>query len=463
MPAFRSTACRGYHALNRRQLLQVGTAGLLGLSLPQWLRAADRSGPAKARAKSVILLHQFGGPGQHETFDMKPNAPAEVRGPFQPIPSKLTGVPVCELLPRTAQVMDKVCLIRSMQHTMKNHNSAAYYSLTGHAPPSDDQRLRDSLELFPAYGSIVEKLAPVKGGMPTFVAYPHIMRDGSIAPGQHASFLGKTYNPLFFTQDPNSPNFGLPELQLPDDLTLDRLESRREVLKLIDRQSGLLEHSATARGIDESYQKALAMLTSPKVKEAFDLSKEPAKLRDRYGRTTYGQGCLLARRLVESGCKFVNVYYAATIGGQGPIGGWDTHGNNGKAMGPVMKDFLLPVADQTLPTLLEDLDDRGLLDTTLVVWMGEFGRTPRINGNAGRDHWPQCYTALLAGGGVKRGHVHGGSDKTGSYPSGDVVRPEDLAATVFALLGIDPATEIRDALDRPFPVASGKPVTGVMA
>jgi hypothetical protein len=463
MPAFRSTACRGYHAVNRRQLLQVGTAGLLGLSLPQWLRAADRAGPTKARAKAVILLHQFGGPGQHETFDMKPNAPAGVRGPFKPISSKLPGVPVCELLPRTAQVMDKVCLIRSMQHTMKNHNSAAYYSLTGHAPPSDDQRLRDSLELFPAYGSIVDKLAPVKGGMPTFVAYPHIMRDGSIAPGQHASFLGKTYNPLFFTQDPNSPNFGLPELQLPDDLTLDRLESRREVLKLIDRQSGLLEHSATARGIDESYQKALSMLTSPKVKEAFDLTKEPAKLRDRYGRTTYGQGCLLARRLVEAGCKFVNVYYAATIGGQGPIGGWDTHGNNGKAMGPVMKDFLLPVADQTLPALLEDLDDRGLLDTTLVIWMGEFGRTPRINGNAGRDHWPQCYTALLAGGGVKRGYVHGGSDKIGAYPSGDVVRPDDLAATVFALLGIDPATEVRDALDRPFPIAAGQPVTGVMA
>jgi len=394
---------------------------------------------------------------------MKPDAPEEIRGIFKAVPSKLPGVPVNELLPRTAQVMDKVCLIRSMQHTMKNHNSAAYYSLTGHAPPSDDQRLRDSIELFPAYGSIVDKLAPAKGGMPTFVAYPHIMRDGSIAPGQHASFLGKTYNPLFFTQDPNSPNFGLPELQLPDDLTLERLESRREVLTLIDRQSGLLEHSATARGIDESYQKALAMLTSPKVKEAFDLSKEPARLRDRYGRTTYGQGCLLARRLVEAGCKFVNVYYAASIGGQGPIGGWDTHGNNGKAMGPVMKDFLLPVADQTLPTLLEDLDDRGLLDTTLVIWMGEFGRTPRINANAGRDHWPQCYTALLAGGGVKRGYVHGGSDKIGAYPSGDVVRPDDLAATMFELLGIDPKTEVRDTLDRPLPIAKGQPVTGVMA
>jgi Protein of unknown function (DUF1501) len=394
---------------------------------------------------------------------MKPGQPAEIRGSFRPIPSKLPGVPVCELLPRTAGIMDRVCLIRSMTHTMKNHNSAAYYSLTGRAPPLDDQRLRDSLELFPAYGSVVDKLAPAGGGLPTFVAYPHVMRDGSIAPGQHASFLGKAHNPLFFTQDPNSASFGLPELQLPADMSLERLESRREVLKLIDQQSGLLEDSATARGIDESYQRAIAMLTSPKVKEAFDLSKEPAALRDRYGRTTYGQSCLLARRLVEAGVKFVNVYFAASIGGGGPPGGWDTHGTNRRPMNPVLHDYLLPIADQTLPALLDDLDDRGLLDTTLIVWMGEFGRTPRINKDAGRDHWPQCYTALLAGGGVKRGHVHGASDKTGAYPADDPVRPDDLAATMYALLGLDPATEIRDTLNRPFPIAAGQPVAGVMA
>jgi hypothetical protein len=463
----RSSACRGFHAaaLDRRQLLRVGAAGLLGLSLPQWLQAKGRSsGPVKARAKAVIFLHQFGGPGQHETFDMKPDAPAEVRGIFKPIPSKLPGVPVCELLPRTAQVMDKVCLIRSMQHHMRNHNSATYYSLTGYAPPLDDIRLRDSLDLFPAYGSVVDRLAPVKGGMPTFVAYPHVLRDGSITPGQHASFLGKAHNPFFFAQDPNSPTFGLPELTLPDGMTMERLESRREVLKLIDRQSELLEHSATAQGIDQTYQKALAMLTSPQVKEAFDLSKEPPAVRDRYGRTTYGQGCLLARRLVEAGCKFVNVYFSNSIGGgAGKSGGWDTHGFRGNPMNPILKNYLLPTADQTLPTLLEDLDERGLLDTTLVLWMGEFGRTPRINNTAGRDHWPNCYTALLAGGGVKRGYVHGGSDRSGAYPTGDVVRPEDLAATVFALLGIDPTMEIHDALNRPFPAAKGDPVAAVMA
>jgi hypothetical protein len=393
---------------------------------------------------------------------MKPDAPAEIRGEFKPLSSKLPGVPVCDHLPRMAGWMDQVCLVRSMQHTMRNHNSATYYSLTGYAPPVDDIRLRDSLDLFPAYGSIVDKLAPVGGGMPTFVAYPHVLRDGSITPGQHASFLGKAHNPLFFSQDPNAPDFGLPELQLPADVPLERLEARREMLKLIDEQSKLLDESATARGIDDAYQKAVGMLTSPKVRQAFDLAKEPAAVRDRYGRTTYGQSCLLARRLVEAGAKFINVYFASALGGR-KEGGWDTHGFGNNPMAPILKDYLLPITDQTLPTLLQDLKDRGLLDTTLVIWMGEFGRSPRINKEAGRDHWPSCYTALLAGGGVKRGYVHGGSDKSGSLPTGDVVRPDDLAATVFSLLGINPTTEIYDTLGRPFPIAKGTPVAGLMA
>ncbi len=361
-----------------------------------------------------------------------------------------------------ARVMDKVCLVRTMTHEMKNHNTAGYYSLTGYAPPLDDIRLRDSLDLFPCYGSVVDRLAPARAGMPTFVAYPHVLRDGSITPGQHASFLGKAHDPLFIAQDPNGPDFALPELSLPANLTPGRLENRRNVLKLIDEQSELLETSATARGIDEFYQRALTMLTSPEVKKAFDLGAEPAALRDRYGRTTYGQGCLLARRLVEAGVKFVNVYFAARIGGQGTEG-WDTHGNNDKPMYPDLSNRLLPITDRTLPTLLEDLDTRGLLDTTLVVWVGEFGRTPRINDKAGRDHWPRCYTALLAGGGVKRGFVHGASDKNGAYPANDPVRPDDLAATMFHLLGIDPHTEVYDALKRPLQIARGNPVTGLLA
>jgi hypothetical protein len=460
-----SSACPGYRdaRFSRRRLLQVGAAGLLGLSLPQFLRAAGKSTSVKSRAKAVIFLHQFGGPSQFETFDMKPDAPAEVRGEFKPASSKLPGVPICDRLPRMAGWMDQVCLIRSMQHSMRNHNSATYYSLTGYAPPVDDIRLRDSLDLFPAYGSIVDKLAPAGGGMPTFVAYPHVLRDGSITPGQHASFLGKAHDPLFFSQDPNAADFSLPELQLPADVSLERLESRRQLLKLIDEQSKLLDSSATARGIDEAYQRAVGMLTSPKVRQAFDLSKEPTAQRDLYGRTTYGQSCLLARRLVEAGAKFINVYFASSIGGRKSSGGWDTHGFGGNPMAPILRDYLLPIMDQTLPTLLDDLKTRGLLDTTLVVWVGEFGRAPHINKEAGRDHWPNCYTALLAGGGVKRGYVHGASDKTGTFPASDAVRPDDLAATMFALLGLDPATEIRDTLGRPFPIAKGSVVKNVIA
>jgi hypothetical protein len=447
----------------RRQLLQLGGAGLFGLSLPGLLAAAERNGGRKAKARAVIFLHQFGGPSQTDTFDMKPNAPDKIRGEFQPVTTKVPGLQVCEQLPRIAQIMDKVCVVRSLTHTMKNHNSATYYSLTGHAPPLDDIRLRDTRDLFPAYGSVVERLAPARPGVPTFVAFPHILRDGSVTPGQHASFLGKAYDPLLVTQDPNDPDFRLPELSLPAGLSLERLENRREIQRLIDGQAELLDFSARARGIDSTYEKALSMLTSPRVRQAFDLSAEPEPVRERYGRTTYGQSCLLARRLVEAGARFVTVYFAASIGGQSSSGGWDTHGFNNHPMYPVLKSYLLPTTDQTVPALLEDLDARGLLDDTLVLWMGEFGRSPRINTMAGRDHWPQCYTALLAGGGVKRGFVHGSSDKTGAYPASDPVRPDDLAATVFQLLGIDPKTEVQDALNRPLPISSGNPVMGMIA
>ena len=452
-----SSACNNFGHLTRRHLLTVGGLGFLGLGLPSLLRAEK----PKARAKAVIFLHQFGGPSHIDTFDMKPAAPDSIRGELKPIATKVPGIQVCNLLPRMAKVMDKVTLVRSMTHTSKNHNSATYYSLTGHAPPLDDIRLRDTPDLFPAYGSVVDRLAPAAGGMPTFIAYPHVLRDGSITPGQHASFLGKAHSPLLITEDPNSPTFRLPELGLPANLSLDRLENRRAVMRLVDKQSELLENSATAQGIDKFYDKALGMLTMPKVKKAFDLASEPESVRDRYGRTTFGQGCLLARRLVEAGARFVSVYFAPNIGGD--TGGWDTHGFNGKPMYPILKNYLIPLTDQTVPTLLEDLDERGLLDKTLVVWMGEFGRTPRINDRAGRDHWPQCYTALLAGGGVKRGHVHGISDRSAAYATGDPVKPDDLAATMFSLLGIDPNAEVKDALNRPLPIAAGKPVTGLLA
>ncbi len=449
--------------LSRRRLLQAGCAGIAGLALPSLLRA-EQSVAHASRAKHIILLHQFGGPSHLDTFDMKPDAPDGIRGEFKPIATGQPGLRVSEHLPRFATVVDRFAQVRSVNHRIKNHNSATYYSLTGHVPPIDDIRLRDTQELYPAYGSTVAKLKPAEDpSVPAFVSYPYVLRDGSVTPGQHASFLGKAFDPFFVARDPNQSRFALPELSLPSSLSLARLEDRRGLQKLIDRQTDLASWSETARGIDSFYSRAMTMLASPKVKRAFDLTEEDNRLRDRYGRTSYGQSCLLARRLVESGVRFVSVYYSATIGGKGN-GGWDTHGDNFNQL----KNRLLPITDQAVPTLIRDLQARGLLDETLIVWMGEFGRSPKVQntkqfGADGRDHWPYCYTVLLAGGGITPGAIHGSSDRIGAYPATLPVTPDDIAATMFWALGIDPATEVQDPLGRPLPIAAGKPLTGLFS
>jgi len=342
---------------------------------------------------------------------------------------------------------------------MKNHNSATYYSLTGHAPPLDDIRLRDTQELYPSYGSVVAKFRPAEDpSLPSHVSYPYVLRDGSVTPGQSASFLGKAFDPFFVNRDPNQPEFRLPELSLPAETPMARLDDRRGLLRMIDEQADL-GWSGTARGIDAFYDRAMAMLASPRVKAAFDLSTEPEALRDAYGRTTYGQSCLLARRLVEAGVRFVTVYYSQSIGGKGS-GGWDTHGDNFNQL----KNRLCPPTDLAVPTFINDLASRGLLDETLVVWMGEFGRSPKVTNTAqfgpdGRDHWPKCYTVLMAGAGITPGAIYGSSDRIGAYPASDPVTPDDIAATMFWALGIDPAAEVRDTLGRPLPIASGQPLT----
>ena len=450
----RNVACEGFwqsRRLSRRRLLTAGSAGALGLTLPGLLQgeARARALGGKATAKSIILLYQWGGPSHLETFDMKPDGPAHSRGEFKPIPSSLDGLQVSELLPRFAQVMDRVTLVRSVTHTFKNHNPPGYYGLTGHAPPSDDQRLRDSPDLFPHYGSVIDHLAPAPKQIPTFVAMPAVIRDGSVVPGQHGSFLGKKHDPLLILQDPNAADFRLPELSLPEGISPERLQDRRALLEALDGQTGLVERLSAARGIDEYHERAFAMLSSPQVKKAFDLSQEPAKTRDEYGRTSFGQGCLLARRLVEIGVRIVTVYYCR------PGGGfiWDTHKDNFKEL----KATLLPTTDQSVPALLKDLETRGLLDETLVVWMGEFGRTPKINKDAGRDHWPNCYSLVMAGGGMKRGFVYGASDEAGAYPVENPVKPDHIAGTMYHALGISPHTEVRDLQNRPFPIA-GEPI-----
>ena len=447
-------------ALSRRSAIKVGGASLFaGLTMPEILAA--RRG-AKSSAQAIIFLHQWGGPGQHETLDPKPDAPDTVRGWFGSRATKIPGVRVGENLPRVAAMLDKVTVIRSLAHTvpMKNHNSAGYYSLTGSPPPTDDQRLRDTIDLMPAYGSLVSKLGRANPGAPPFVALPYVIGDGSVTPGQHASFLGKSHNPLLLTENPNAPDFRLPELSLPEGVSPERLADRVAVRRLIDAQAAGLEQSAIGAGLGESFSRAVDLLTSPKFKAAFELNRESKATRERYGRTTYGQSCLLARRLVEAGARFVNVYYSDKIQGAG--NGWDYHGFRGEDPKARLND-LLPVMDQTLPTLIADLEERGLLESTMVVWVGEFGRTPKISSNGGRDHWPQCYCAMVAGGGAKAGYVHGASDKLGAYPVSGQVSPEDLAATMLHALGIAPESEITDALGRPHPASRGTPIEAILA
>ena len=449
-------------AVNRRDALRVGGAGMLGMTLPKLLKAVESQSEEnrpKTRAKSVIFLFQWGGPSHVDTFDMKPDAPDAYRSKYGQISTSVPGMSICDKLPETARVMHHFAQIRTVHHTMNNHNSAGYTALTGVEPPTDDQRLRDTPDLFPAYGSVVDKVAPNTNGMPTFVSYPHRISDGSTTPGQHASFLGKSHDPLFVPNDPNDPQFELSQLSLPSGVTVDRLESRRELQQIINRQAGSLDQSAAARGLDAYYERALGMLNSTRVREAFDLSKEDENLRSAYGRTTYGQSCLLARRLVESGVKFVTVYFSRSIGGRSKTsGGWDTHGFDDTRMYEILPEWHFPLTDQTLPTLINDLKTRGMLDDTLVLWMGEFGRTPKINKNISRDHWPGCYTTLLAGGGVRGGAVYGASDKFGARPARDPVTTGDLAATLYDLMGINHETEVRDNFNRPLPIAAGRPV-----
>jgi hypothetical protein len=438
--------------------LKIGGLGLTGLwSASQLGRIRSEESQPKfpSRAKSVIFLHQYGGPSHIDTFDMKPNAPDGIRGEFKPISSAIAGVPVCEHLPRWGAQLDRWAQVRSVHHDMKNHNPACYYSLTGKRPPTDDIRLRDTLELYPAYGSTVAKFSKPVAGVPTFVAYPHVLRDGAISPGQHASFLGKQCDPYFFQGDPNSSDFALPELQLPADIDMDRLGRRRDLVKLIDEDRRLLETSAEAKGLDTLQEQALQILSSTGLRDALDLSREDSALRDAYGRTTYGQSCLLARKLVESGVRFVTVYFSQGIGGKGSEG-WDTHQENFKDL----RERLLPMSDQTVPTLISDLESRGLLQDTLVLWMGEFGRGPQIGDRdgKGRGHWPDCYTVMMAGGGVRGGKIFGQSDAKGAYPAADPVGPEDIAATLYWALGIDPASEVLDTQARPLPISSGQPI-----
>jgi hypothetical protein len=441
---------------NRRQLLRIGGLGCLGLSLPDVLRAEANTAPGRPAASlgSCILIFYYGGPSHLDTWDMKPGAPLEVRGEFQSIATSVPGLRVSEHLPHSARVADRLAIVRSMHHPMTNHNAAAFATLSGRAPARGDlELLNDNANDPPCLGSVLSQQLRRRPGLPTFVALPHVMYNVVQLPGQAPGFLGSAHGPFQVTHDPSASDSLAGELELPGDVSLDRMEHRASLLRVIDGQLRRRDaRVGQAQGSRDIYlDKALEIMRSSALRRAFHLEHEDPKVRDRYGRTKHGQSVLLARRLIEEGVRFVTVYDHQR---NGQLANWDAHEN----VFSRHKDDLMPPADRAYAALIDDLAQRRLLDSTLVVAMGEFGRTPKINAKAGRDHWPHCFTTLLAGGGVQGGILHGASDKLGAYPDRDGVTPADLAATLFWRFGLDPATEIRDRTERPYRLAEGQPL-----
>jgi hypothetical protein len=445
----------------RRELLQVGFSGLAGIGLSNLLAPRSRVGADEARraprARRVLLILLSGGASHHDTLDVKPQAPAEIRGEFQAIDTPIPGVQVCEHLPRLAQRIDRLALVRSMSHREFSHLPATHQVLTGSLAPnangSDLDRVASRKD-WPCYGAALEFLRPRHDGIPSGVALPTYLVEGPLTwPGQDAGCLGAQFDPWQIRQDPSAPNFREDSLSLPAGFTMDRVIARRGLLEEINGRRRQLDQLADRGQFSEKQQIALDMLLSGKVAEAFDISREPDTLRDRYGRNLYGQSLLLARRLLEAGVSIVQA-------NMGIVQTWDTHDANF----PKLKDNLLPRLDQGVAALLDDLAARGLLDETLVVMTGEFGRTPRISflpgaRLPGRDHWASVFTAAFAGAGVQGGQVIGRSDDIGAYPVTRSFSLEDLGATVYSVLGVDPDAAIRDQFGRPLQLNRGQPMT----
>jgi hypothetical protein len=434
---------RHLHTFGRRQFF--GTAGLAGLGLgllPGLAAAARPTAKSAEPIRSCILIFYYGGPSHLDTLDPKPDAPAEVRGEYHSIATAVPGVRLCEHLPRTARLLDRVALVRSLHHPMRNHNSAAAEALTGRTPAGGDQELlTDDPRGLPTLGSAISYALGTRAHVLPYVALPYTMYNVVQLPGQTPGMLGGAYDRFQVDGDPSAANFRMAAFDGDTDLS-----GRADLLRRLD-VAPLPGRAARASVYRE---RALQLLGAPDVRRLFDLSKEPQPLRERYGQHRFGQSLLLARRLTEGGVNFVAVFDGQT---NGQDANWDSHENLF-----ARHRQLIPPSDQALSALIEDLNTRGILDTTLVVAMSEFGRTPRINKSSGRDHWPDCYSVLLAGGGVTGGAVFGASDKIGAYPAADPMTPADLAATIYWRFGLDPATEIIDQTGRPFRLAEGEPI-----
>jgi uncharacterized protein (DUF1501 family) len=437
--------------LHRRELLQVGFSGLLGLTLPSVLAQKATATPSRRRPRSVILVFLTGAPSHLDTFDPKPDAPAEIRGEFQTIATPVAGLRVCEHLPRLAARANKYAVVRSMAHRENNHLVATHHVLTGHPQPGaffDKVASRDD---WPSYASALDYLRPRRDGIPSGVNLPTFLVEGPLTwPGQHAGFLGPRHDPWQLTRDPNAADFRMADVHLAPGLEVNRLNDRRALLAEVDRQRAQLAELGAARRLSDQQQLAFSVLTSGRIARAFEIEREPAAVRERYGRHMWGQSLLLARRLVQAGVPVVQA-------NMGRVQTWDSHSD----IFARLKNQLLPPLDQGVSALLDDLEATGLLEETLVLVLGEFGRTPKLSVQAGarvpgRDHWAPCFFTLFAGAGVRGGQVIGRSDRIGAYPATTPFTPDDLGATVYQVLDINPGSEVHDRQGRPVVLNRGE-------
>lgn len=437
--------------LTRRDFLHAGSLTVLGLSLPQFLALKAR-GAVEEKEKNCIFLFLVGGPSQIDTFDPKPNAPKEVRGPYKAIPTNVDGIQLSEIFPRTAKMADKFAIVRSLYHT------AAGVHDTGHQMMQTGRLFQNALEQ-PHAGCVYGYLKGSRNNLPPHVLMPVPIGNtgGNMPHGQSAGFLGKAHDPFILNADPSAPDFKVPDLLPPEHIGAVRLERRKKLREAVDQTVSYLEKNSAAQLLDQNFNQAFTLMSSKGAREAFDLASEDEKLRDRYGRNKFGQGCLLARRLIEKGVRFVTVNMFETVFNEIT---WDIHGSAPFSPIECYSDLVGPMFDNAYSTLLEDLSSRGLLKDTLVVAMGEFGRTPKINPAGGRDHWPQVWSILFAGGGIRGGQVVGASDELGGYPVDRPTKPAEVVATVFHSLGVDLNHELPSPMGRPVPVVDSgvKPI-----
>ncbi len=436
-----ATTCDGR---TRRDFLQVGALGAIGLSLPQYLAAKEQSGQSANDDRACIMIFNLGAPSQLDTFDMKPNAPAEVRGPFQAINTSAPGIQLSEILPLHAKIADKIGFVRSVHHTGAAVHDAGWQMMqTG-------RQFSGGINT-PHAGAVLSYLKGRKTDLPPFVVLPELMGrgGGNLPNGQAGGFLGKAMDPFALMADPSVANFKVPDLLPPADIGTVRLDRRRKMRDIVDARVSEFEASESAALLDGNFQAAFRLMTSDQARGAFDLAQEKPEVRERYGMNRFGQCCLLARRLIEAGVRFVTINTFLTVFDEIT---WDIHGSKPFTSIEGMRDIVAPMYDKAYSALIEDLSERGMLDKTMVCNFAEFGRTPRVNPAGGRDHWPQCYTVYFAGGGVKGGQAVGASDPIGGVPADRPVGPGEVVSTIFHSLGLDLDTILPGPAGRPFPI-----------